>query len=293
MATSILLIAKGTAMPPPHQFTLEGFLRGNDDDCRIALDFAWRRLERNFRRIPPDDREWIASWAVTAIRNSLLAMGMGGAISHLAERGHHPVDAFWGVLGAAVDHDALDYLRSKTYKLKLYNQLNCISESKNAGISLVIVALISQVLFFRVFDQRGRKVCDSNERAYPDEAARIEDLRVLLRDMWPADKFTMKQTSRVIEQVRIITNSYGYEGELTVTEANGPAYVLPPPELPAALVELKNLIPTTLNVKEQQIIALRYFEHNTFQQIADIMQVPKPTVIRWHEEALEKLKRAF
>lgn len=133
MATSNFSTSKVIAMPPPHQFTVEGFLCANEDDYLHAFSFAMNRLKAKFsRRIPPDEHQGIAVESLDSIALYLI-------------KGNEIQRGFFGLLATILDRDAIDYIRKNfddysQYKLQLQICINDVSELKNSGHSRLIVA---------------------------------------------------------------------------------------------------------------------------------------------------------
>jgi hypothetical protein len=91
--------------------------------------------------------------------------------------------------------------------LRLMSSVKDVSGIPTAGDSLIIVAVVDQVLHFRIFDGHGKVVVDTDEKKLPAQARRIEDLRKHLESLWPPQKPTPSERVRVNASV---TSIVGY-----------------------------------------------------------------------------------
>jgi hypothetical protein len=104
------------------------------------------------------------------------------------ERAFHPLEEFhvrgWG-------------------NLRLIEAIN-ISDIPSKGENQVVVAGVGNVLHFRIFDQDGNAVIDTDETKLPSQVERISDLKNQLTNLWPPHKLTERDKIRVIAGVATI-----------------------------------------------------------------------------------------
>ena len=82
------------------------------------------------------------------------------------------------------------------------NELSCISTNEN---NLIIVAAVDQVLHFRIFDDAGKIVVDTNENRLKNRVQQITELREQLESLWPRhNNLTGNEKNGVITAVRLI-----------------------------------------------------------------------------------------
>jgi hypothetical protein len=65
----------------------------------------------------------------------------------------------------------------------------------------IVVANIENVLYFRVFDEDGKTVVDTNETRLTSKARPIGDLRNHLENLWPPRKLSQEEKHRIIAAV--------------------------------------------------------------------------------------------
>lgn len=99
-------------------------------------------------------------------------------------------------LVAKVPHDG--------YDLRLMSSANDPSEIPRAGQRLVIVAVVDQVLHFRIINGTGKVVVDTDEKRLPERARAIEDLRKQLEILQPPHKITESEKAQGIASVASI-----------------------------------------------------------------------------------------
>ena len=66
------------------------------------------------------------------------------------------------------------------------------------GKNLLVVAGADTVLHFRLFDNDGNMVVDTDETMVPDRAGSIADLKKVLRNLWPGHEKTEEENCRII-----------------------------------------------------------------------------------------------
>jgi hypothetical protein len=91
--------------------------------------------------------------------------------------------------------------------LRLMSSVKDVSGIPTAGDSLMIVAVVDQVLHFRIFDGHGKVVVDTDEKKLPAQALQIEDLRKQLESLWPPQTPTRSERIGVNASV---TSIVGY-----------------------------------------------------------------------------------
>jgi multidrug resistance efflux pump len=84
--------------------------------------------------------------------------------------------------------------------LRLMGPVNDLNGIPTAGKSVIILAVVDQVLHLRLFDADGKMVADTDEKALTDRASKVDDLKEELEDLWPphqptpSEKFTVVTT---------------------------------------------------------------------------------------------------
>ena len=74
--------------------------------------------------------------------------------------------------------------------LRLMPSVKDVSRIPTAGDSLIIVAVVDDLLHFRIFDGHGKMVVDTDEKKLTDQARRSEILRKQLESVWPPQQPT-------------------------------------------------------------------------------------------------------
>ena len=93
---------------------------------------------------------------------------------------------------------------SGEYDPRLMSSVNDVSGIRTEGRNLIIVAVVNNVLHFRIFDGDGKVVVDTDEKRLTKQARQIEDLRKQLESLWPPHELTRSEKSRVITAVTSI-----------------------------------------------------------------------------------------
>ena len=88
--------------------------------------------------------------------------------------------------------------------LRLMSSLNDVSSIPTDGKNLIIVAAVNNVLHFRIFDDDGKVVVDTDEKMLTEQARQIEDLRKQLESLWPPHELTWSDKDRVVTAVASI-----------------------------------------------------------------------------------------
>ena len=92
----------------------------------------------------------------------------------------------------------------ETCDLRLMSSVNDVSGIPTVGKSLIIVAVVDHVLHFRIFDDDGTVVVNTDEKLLPGQARQIEDLRKQLESLWPPHELTQNEKVRIIAAVQSI-----------------------------------------------------------------------------------------
>jgi hypothetical protein len=90
------------------------------------------------------------------------------------------------------------------YDLRLMPSVKDVSALPTAGKRLVIVAAEGHVLRFRIFDNDGKMVKDTDSIRQAARAPQIEGLRKRLEKLWPPHELTTSEKDRVIDAVTSI-----------------------------------------------------------------------------------------
>ena len=90
--------------------------------------------------------------------------------------------------------------------LRLMSSLNDVSGIPTEGKNLIIVAAVNNVLHFRIFDDDGKVVVDTDEKRLTEQVRQIEDLRERLKSLWPPYELTTIDKGRVITAVTSIVD---------------------------------------------------------------------------------------
>lgn len=90
------------------------------------------------------------------------------------------------------------------YDLRLMSSVNDVSAIPTAGKRLVIVSAVDHVLHFRIFDNDGKMVVDTDATRRTAQAAQINDLSKQLDNLWPPHELTTSEKRPVIDAVTSI-----------------------------------------------------------------------------------------
>jgi beta-lactamase superfamily II metal-dependent hydrolase len=101
------------------------------------------------------------------------------------------------------------------FDLRLMSELNDVRRIPTGGKNLVVVASVNQVLHFRIFDDYGRmvvdtdekqltEVVDTDEKQVTERVRLIEDLRDQLSSLWLSHEPTRSEKGRLIADVASI-----------------------------------------------------------------------------------------
>jgi hypothetical protein len=104
---------------------------------------------------------------------------------------------------ACVVSIALEFKR-KEYDLQLMFTLNDVGGIPTKGKNRIIVADVSDVLHFRIFDGRGKTVADKDEKLLAAQESLIKDFRQELEKLRPPHELTTGEKSHVTSSVTSI-----------------------------------------------------------------------------------------
>jgi hypothetical protein len=91
------------------------------------------------------------------------------------------------------------------FHIRDWGELQLVTVGKVASIpesgkNLIIVAIDSDKLHFRMFDEEGTRVVDTDETKLPEQAAPIAELKKYLEILWPPHKLSEPEKLRVIRE---------------------------------------------------------------------------------------------
>jgi exosortase len=89
-------------------------------------------------------------------------------------------------------------------KLQLISSVNDVRDIPREGKRLIILAVVDQVLHFRIFDRDGEMVVNTDAKRLTKHARPIEDLKKQLTSLWPPHELTKSEQVRVIDAVESI-----------------------------------------------------------------------------------------
>src|SRR5262249_10452230 len=93
---------------------------------------------------------------------------------------------------------------AKGCDLRLMSSVDDVSRISTEGESLIIVAAVKNVLYFRILDRDGKMVVDTDEKSMATQPEPMEDLREQLERLWPPHELTKSEKGRVIAAVTSI-----------------------------------------------------------------------------------------
>jgi hypothetical protein len=79
-----------------------------------------------------------------------------------------------------------------------------VSGIPTKGKNLIVVANINNVLHFRLFDEDGNTVVDTDEAKLPTQVGPIADLKKQLQNLWPDHLLTQEENCQIITSVASI-----------------------------------------------------------------------------------------
>ena len=98
--------------------------------------------------------------------------------------------------------------------LRLMSSVNDVSEIPTGGKGQTIVAVVDEVLHFRIFDDDGKVVVDTNAAGLKEQERSIEALRKQLETLWPPHELTESEKHAVVAAVTEIVG-YTQGGQTT------------------------------------------------------------------------------
>jgi 4-amino-4-deoxy-L-arabinose transferase-like glycosyltransferase len=114
------------------------------------------------------------------------------------------------------------------YDLRLMSSVKDVNAIPTAGKRLVIVAAVDHVHHFRIFDNDGKMVVDTDATQRTALAPQIEDLRKQLESLWPPHELTTSEKGRVIDAVTSIVGHTPFRPDyLLVAILAQAAYLFP------------------------------------------------------------------
>ena len=121
--------------------------------------------------------------------------GIGDEVVHI-DRGTRQIVGY--------SFDRQDCITKLGCGLRLMPSVKDVSGIPTVGKSLILVAAVDQVLHFRIFDDDGKMVVDTDEMRLTGQTRQIEDFRKQLQSLWPPHAFTTSEKERVITAVTSI-----------------------------------------------------------------------------------------
>ena len=106
------------------------------------------------------------------------------------------------------------------FELQLMSSLNGVSGIPTEGKNLIILAVVDQVMYFRIYDGVGRMVVNTDEMSLTGQAWRIEALKKQLQGLWPPYELTRCEKDRLIAEV----SSIAFRPKLVMVAVTGGAY---------------------------------------------------------------------
>jgi tetratricopeptide (TPR) repeat protein len=88
--------------------------------------------------------------------------------------------------------------------LRLMSSLSDLSAIPTEGKGLSVVASVGQSLHFRIFDDDGKMVVDTDEKRLPNQEQLLADLKKQLEGLWPPHRLDRRERLRVIDAVKLI-----------------------------------------------------------------------------------------
>ncbi len=83
-----------------------------------------------------------------------------------------------------------------------------IGSMPDKGRNRIVVANIHDVLHFRIFDEEGNTVVDTDEKKLSSKARLISDLKAQLENLWPPRKLSEEEKHRIIAAVVSIVGRF-------------------------------------------------------------------------------------
>jgi PhoPQ-activated pathogenicity-related protein len=175
-----------------------------------ALDLYWNDLDgpKYLTEVPnaghglEEHRDWMLG-------------GLGAFVRHVVS--NRPMPRIkWGLARGAGGESTLTihakpapisariWMARTGYDLLLSPTVRDESEMPATGKDLIIVAAIDNVLHFRMFDEDGKRVVDTDERKLTTQSRKIAELRTRLVSLGPARPLTESEKSQITTAVTAI-----------------------------------------------------------------------------------------
>ena len=132
------------------------------------------------------------------------------------------------------------------FDLRLMSTVNDEISIPTEGRNLVIVAVVDEVLHFRIFDAQGKRVVDKDEAELPEWAHEIEQLKGQLKDLWAVEEPPKSDKARVISSV---TSIVGH----TQLESLWPPHVLTTSEKGRLITAVTSIVGQTRSTRIQAV----------------------------------------
>jgi hypothetical protein len=104
-----------------------------------------------------------------------------------------------------------DQVQFNGLTLELLAPLDDIASIPTARRNQVLVADVRGVLHFRIFDNDGRKVVDTNENELPDKGPQLAQLRPLLSGLWGQSPTASTDRDRIVGAVTSIVDHIHFD----------------------------------------------------------------------------------
>ena len=98
--------------------------------------------------------------------------------------------------------------------LQLITSVRDVGSMPSSGKNLVVVADVAGVLHFRIFDEEGKVVADTDEKGLTGKARQVEDLRKQIERLGPAHEPTEGDKVLIVDAVTSILGQGQYTQEL-------------------------------------------------------------------------------
>ena len=118
--------------------------------------------------------------------------------------------------------------------LRLLSAMNDVSGIPTTGKNLIILAVVQDVLHFRIFDGHGAMVVDTDEgKRRAELTGEIEDLKLLLEKLWPPHGLTNIEKDQVVTAITSIVG-HTFKDDLQPVESPSGTFIVQTP--PACLL---------------------------------------------------------
>ncbi len=118
--------------------------------------------------------------------------------------------------------------------LRLLSAMNDVSGIPTTGKNLIILAVVQDVLHFRIFDGHGAMVVDTDEgKRRAELTGEIEDLKLLLEKLWPPHGLTNIEKDQVVTAITSIVG-HAFKDDLQPVESPSGTFIVQTP--PACLL---------------------------------------------------------